>query len=328
MAKEIKDESRDFSSVIWTEKYRPKDFKDVAGHEEIVSRIQALVESRNIPHLMFSGPAGSGKTTLALVIARKMFSKTWRENFLEFNASDERGIDVIREKVKAFARTKSIGDVPFKIILLDESDALTKDAQNALRRIMEKYTQTCRFILSCNASSKIIDPIQSRCAVFRFKMLEKKDIVKVINRIINNEKLKIDDFALNILYNESNGDLRRAINMLQASSSISKNLTESILREIIYEANPQDIKTILESAIKGNFISAKDKLFELMTKKGLNGLDIVKKISKEIWNLNISEEEKVKFIEKCGEIEFRLVEGSDDFIQIQALLASFLPKNK
>src|SRR3989339_394548 len=163
-------------SAIWTEKYRPASFEEIRGQKEIVEKISAFVKSGNMPHLLFSGPAGVGKTTLALVIAKRLFGENWRQNTLELNASDERGIDVVRVKVKDFARTKSIGDVPFKLIYLDESDALTKEAQQALRRTMENYTQTCRFILSCNYSSKIIDPIQSRCAVFRFKPLEKKDM--------------------------------------------------------------------------------------------------------------------------------------------------------
>src|SRR3989344_3996852 len=158
-------------STIWTEKYRPHTFADIRGQKDIVEKVSALVKSGNMPHLLFSGPAGVGKTTMALVIAHELFGDSWRDNTLELNASDERGIDVVRVKVKDFARTRAIGDVPFKIIYLDECDALTKDAQQALRRTMENYTQTCRFILSCNYSSKILDPIQSRCAVFRFKPL-------------------------------------------------------------------------------------------------------------------------------------------------------------
>ena len=139
--------------AIWTEKYRPKTFEEVIGQKEIVSRVQALVETQNLPHLLFAGPPGVGKTTLSLVIARSMFGDNWKSNFLELNASDERGIDVIRVKVKDFARTRALGNVPFKIIYLDECDALTKEAQQALRRTMENYTQTTRFILSCNYSS-------------------------------------------------------------------------------------------------------------------------------------------------------------------------------
>src|SRR3989338_4498505 len=147
---------------MWTEKYRPKSFAEVKGQIDIIAKIKAFIAARNMPHMMFAGPAGVGKSTTALVIAREMFGTNWRENFLELNASDERGIDVVRTKVKDFARTRAIGDVPFKIIFLDECDALTKEAQQALRRTMENYTQTTRFILSCNYSSKIIDPIQSR----------------------------------------------------------------------------------------------------------------------------------------------------------------------
>ena len=314
-------------SVIWTEKYRPKHFSEVIGHPAIVKRAKAFVEAQNMPHLLFSGPAGSGKTTLALVIAKKFFGSAWKENFLELNASDERGIDVVRQKVKSFARTKSFTS-PFKIIFLDESDALTKEAQQALRRTMEMFTETCRFILSCNVSSKIIDPIQSRCSVFRFKLFDKKDIAKNIERIAKGEKFKINSKATEILHNISKGDMRRVINILQASASITNNINENIIYEIIAEAKPVDIKAILELALKGSFIDARNKLLDTMLKQGLGGLDIIKAIQKEVWNLSLEDKEKIKLIEKCGETEFRLVEGSDDFIQLEALLASFILARK
>lgn len=323
-----KEKTEEINSTIWTEKYRPKTFSDIVGHEEIVKRAKAFVDSKNMPHLLFAGPAGCGKTTLALIIAKQFFKDKWHENFFELNASDERGIDVVRQKIKAFARTKSLGENPFKIILLDESDALTKDAQHALRRIMEMFTTTCRFILSCNVSSKIIDPIQSRCAIFRFKPIEKKDIIKIIERIAKAEDFKINNEAIDLLFNKSNGDLRRVINLLQASSSISKNITKDTLYEVISEAQPHEIRNILELALKGNFLEAREKLLETMLKRSLGGLDIIKAISQEIWNLNIKEDEKIKLIEKCGEIEFRLVEGSDEFIQLEALLASFISFKK
>jgi len=313
----------EFDSAIWTEKYRPRTFDDVVGHDEIIKRVKAFVQAKNMPHLLFAGPAGSGKTTLALVTAKQLFKDTWHENFLELNASDERGIDVIRQKVKAFARTKALAELPFKLILLDESDALTKEAQHALRRIMEMYTTTCRFILSCNVSSKIIDPIQSRCTVFRFKLLEKKDVMKVIEKIAKQENLKIDSKAIETLYNISRGDMRRVINLIQSTSGSTKNITEQTLYEVINEVNPQNIRSILETAMKGNFMDAREKLLDTMLKQGLGGLDIIKTISQEIWNLNIKQEDKIRLIQRCGEIEFRLVEGSDEFIQLQALLASF-----
>ena len=168
-------------SSIWIEKFRPRRFEDIVGQEVIVKRIKAFVESKNLPHLLLAGPPGVGKSTIALVIAKELFGENWRENFLELNASNDRGIDVVRNTIKDFARTKSIGNAPFKIILLDESDSLTRDAQQALRRTMEQYSNTCRFVLSCNYSSKILDPIQSRCTIFRFKPLSKEDINKIID---------------------------------------------------------------------------------------------------------------------------------------------------
>jgi len=187
-------------SDIWTEKYRPSRFEELVGQQEILKRTRSLVQALNIPHLLFAGPSGIGKSTLALIIVKELFKDRWRENYIELNASDERGIDVVRQKVKDFARTKALGTVPFKVIFLDEADALTREAQQALRRTMEKYTNTCRFVMSCNYSSKIIDPIQSRCVIFRFKLLEKKDVATVIKKIADQEDLKITDEAIEALY--------------------------------------------------------------------------------------------------------------------------------
>lgn len=321
--KEEKDDKLE-ESVIWTEKYRPKTFADIIGQEEIVRRVKSFVDNENLPHLLFAGPPGCGKTTLALIIAKELFKDKWRENFLELNASDERGIDVIRQKVKSFARTKSFGEIPFKIILLDESDALTREAQHALRRIMEMFTHTCRFVLSCNTSSKIIEPIQSRCAVFRFKLLDKKDCKKIIERIAKNEKLEVEEEAIDVLFNKSSGDLRKIINLLQASAGITKKISKDVLYEIINEVSPKEIKEILELALNNKFLEAREKLLDIMLKKSLNGLDVIKAISQEIWNLKLPDKVKLALIEKCGDMEFRLVEGSDEFIQLEALLASFV----
>jgi replication factor C small subunit len=310
-------------SSIWTEKYRPHSFDEVIGQDEIVKRVKAFVVSKNMPHLLFAGPAGTGKSSLALIIVHKLFGPNWRDNFLELNASDERGIDVIRQKVKDFARTKAIAEVPFKVIFLDESDALTREAQQALRRTMENFTNTCRFILSCNYSSKIIDPIQSRCAIFRFTLLDEKDVAKIIKHIERQEGLKVDDKAISLLYRISEGDCRRMINLLQSTAAVSKKITEELIYKIVSVAKPQDIKKILELALSGKFIEARNLLLDVMLKQSLSGLDIIKSIQREIWQLDLTDAIKIRLTEKCGEIEFRLVEGSDEFIQLEALLASF-----
>ncbi len=316
------------NSEVWTEKYRPRTFEEVVGQDEVVKRVKSLTKSMNIPHLLFAGPAGTGKSTLALIVVHELFGEKWRENYLELNASDERGIDVIRQKVKDFARTKALEDVPFKVIFLDEADALTREAQQALRRTMENYTSTCRFILSCNYSSKIIDPIQSRCVVFRFRLLEKKDIKKRIDLIAENEGLTITPEAFDTLYENSEGDCRRAINLLQATASISPNITPELINTIVSRARPSEVKVVLDYALAGDFQSAREKLLDIMLKSSVSGSDVIKAIQKEIWNLPIDDSLKVKLTEKTGEIEFRLVEGSDEFIQLEALLASFVLAGK
>lgn len=308
-------------STIWTEKYRPSTFDEIKGQTEIVEKIKAFVKSGNMPHLMFSGPAGVGKTTLSLVIAKQLFGENWRQNTLELNASDERGIDVIRVKVKDFARTKAIGDVPFKLIYLDESDALTKEAQQALRRTMENYTRTCRFVLSCNYSSKIIDPIQSRCAVFRFKPLSEEEIYTVVDKIVVQEKLAVSSEAKKALFEVCHGDCRRLENIMQSCAVIKSSVDAELVYSMASVAKPKEVNDVLSIAVRGNFVESRKKLLDLMLQYGLSGIDVIKQIQQEIWNLTLDDRKKVQLIDKCGEVEFRMVEGSDEYLQLESFLA-------
>ena len=232
-------------STIWTEKYRPQTFEDIKGQKKIVERIKAFVDQRNMPHILLAGPAGVGKSTIALVIAKELFKETWKNNFLELNASDDRGIDVVRNTIKEFAKTRALGNVPFKIIFLDECDSLTKEAQQALRRTMENFVTSTRFVLSCNYSSKIIDPIQSRCTVFRFKPLTKEDIEDYVMKIATTENLNVDKNTIASLVNISHGDVRKITNVLQSCSSIDHNITENLVYSLVSAAEPKEIQDIL-----------------------------------------------------------------------------------
>ncbi len=314
------------SSQIWTEKFRPTTFEEIKGQKEIIKRIKALVEKKNVPHMLFSGPAGTGKTTTALVIAKQLHGKNWRNNFCELNASNDRGIDTIRNQVKDFAKTMGIEADSPKIILLDEADALTKEAQQALRRTMETYSNSCRFILSCNVASKIIDPIKSRCAIFKFKQLDKEEITSIIENIASKEGLKIDNDVALILYEHCKGDVRQLQNILQSGSATTKNIDKNQIKEFITSVESKEIVEVLKLAVNKNFIESRKKLLDIMLNHGLSGLDAIKQIQREVMNLQIDDEKKLNIIERCGEIEFRMVEGSDDFIQLEALLAFITKK--
>ncbi len=305
---------------IWTEKYRPDTLDEVIGQEDIVDRLKAFVEEDSIPHLLFAGPAGTGKTTSAVALAKDLYGDGWKQNFMETNASDERGIDVVREQIKDFARTKAVGG-DYKIIFLDEADALTPDAQQALRRTMEQFSSNCRFILSCNYSSKIIDPIQSRCAVFRFNRMEDDDVRTYIDRVADGEDFEISDDAVSAVLRVAEGDLRRVTNILQTAAIQKDEIGEEDIYGAAASLKPEEISEILENALDGNFMDARDTLSELMIDRGLDGQDVIGSIHREILDLDISERGKLEIMEHLGEFEFRIAEGGTSDIQIEALLA-------
>lgn len=312
--------------AIWTEKYRPKLLKEMIGQKHVIQRLESFVKSKSLPHCLFAGPAGCGKTTAALCIAQELFSNNWHSNFLELNASDERGIDTIRVKVKDFARTVSLSGI-FKIIYLDEADSLTMDAQHALRRTMEKYSNTARFILACNYSSKIIAPIQSRTAVFRFSTLKEDEIENALKNIASQEQLVVEDDAYKTIIYTAEGDMRKAINILQIAGTTGK-ITQDAVYSVTSRADPLSIKKMMQSALDGNFSGARTQLIELLIHKGLAGEDIIKEIHNQVFALDIADEQKVRLLEKIGETEFRITEGSNARIQIEALLAQFSILNK
>jgi replication factor C small subunit len=311
---------------IWTEKYRPKRLDEIVNQRHVTDRLRVWVRKGNVPNMLFAGPAGVGKTTIALCLARELYGENWRQNFQETNASDERGINVVRGRIKDFAKMKPLG-ADFKIVFLDESDSLTPEAQQALRRTIESFSGVCRFILSANYSSRIIDPIQSRCAVFRLKGLNYDDVRDYAGRIMKREKLNADDDALKAIFEISGGDLRKVTNLLQASAALGKITSESVY-EVAAQAQPKDVREMMSFALSGKFAEARKKLYDLLINQGLSGEDIIREMHRQVIDLSISEMDKLRLVDKIGEFEFRLNQGGSEDIQLEALLTHFLRTGK
>ena len=306
---------------IWIEEYRPDRLDDIVGHEDIVARLKRYVERDELPNLLFGGPAGTGKTTSAIAIAKELYGEEWQEYFLELNASDDRGIDVVRGRIKDFARS-SFGGADYRIIFLDEADSLTSDAQSALRRTMEQFSHNTRFILSCNYSSKIIDPIQSRCAVFRFSAIDDEAVADRIEELATAEGIELTEAGLDALVYAANGDMRKAINGLQAAAVLDDTVDETTVYTITSTARPEVVEEMVESAIDGEFLAARATLRELLDEGGLAGGDVIDQLHRSAWDVGLDDAAAVDLLERIGEADYRIVEGADERIQLEALLAA------
>ena len=304
---------------MWVEKYRPKEISEVIGQTEIIGSLNALIKDpTDMPHLMFSGSAGVGKTTTALCITRQILGDNIEGNLLELNASDERGIGMVREKVKKFSAFAGLSNAPFKIIILDEADEMTSDAQTALRRIIEDTAKICRFILIANNVSKIIDPIQSRCATFKFTTVSEEDIIGRLEVISKKEKVKTNKKGLKAIYDYSEGDLRHAINLMQATASLGE-ITEENVKVSSGLTKTSDVDEVLKIALSGDVIKSREKMIELIKVYGMSVSDFLKYINSAVFK---SKHKKLSdILEIVAKYDYRILVGANSEIQLSAMLA-------
>lgn len=307
-------------SSMWVEKYRPMKLSSIINQKEIVGSLKSLLKNiSEMPHLMFSGSAGVGKTTTALCLAREILGESWREYTLELNASDERGINMVRERVKKFARFSGLDtNIPFKLVILDEADEMTSDAQTALRRIIEDTSGHCRFIMIANNISKIIEPLQSRCAVFKFTRISEEEIIGYLEEICKKEKIKYNKEGLKSLYSYSEGDMRHSINMLQATASLGI-VNEENVKASSGLTKTSDVGEILKIALAGKLTDARNKMVELIKIYGMSESDFLKYLNEECYKLktdNLSD-----ILESIAKYDYRLIIGANPEIQLSALLA-------
>jgi replication factor C small subunit len=314
---------------MWIEKYRPKLIDEMVNQRGTVDGIKALLKTpETLPHLLFSGPPGTGKSTMALCIARQLMGENFRRLVLELNASDERGIGVVRERIKGFSQViqATPSGVQYGLVILDECDEMTRDAQTALRRIMETSSRTCRFILICNYQSGIIEPIQSRCSVFRFRQLEERETVEYLTKICKAENVEAEEKVVERIFQLSEGDLRRALNYLQvaAMSSKSGKLEAAQLNKVAPEDDNPRVREMLKTAFQGDFVKSREILYDLMGRHGLSGREIVRTANREVVRIQeLDARKKVEAVRLLGEYEFRLSQGANEDIQLSAMLAQF-----
>ncbi|MBI2111107.1 MAG: replication factor C small subunit [Nitrosarchaeum sp.] len=307
------------STGMWVEKYRPTKLSEIVNQTEVIGSLQALIKDpTDMPHLMFSGSAGVGKTTAALCIARQILGENYGDYTLELNASDERGIGMVREKVKKFSRFAGMAEIPFKIIILDEADEMTSDAQTALRRIIEDTAKYCRFILIANNISKIIDPIQSRCATFKFTSIPEEDMINHLENIAKKEKVKTDKKGLKAIYDYSEGDLRHAINLMQATASIGE-ISEENVKSSAGLTKTSDVDDVLKMALAGKVLDAREKTIELIKVYGMSESDFLKYLNSAVFKTKHAKLSDI--LEIIAKYDYRILVGANPEIQLSAMLA-------
>ncbi|AFZ81190.1 replication factor C subunit 3, putative [Theileria equi strain WA] len=320
----------------WVEKYRPETFEDIISHEDIMSTLMIFAEKGQLPHLLFHGPPGTGKTSTIMAISRYLYGNQKNGFVLELNASDERGIDTVREQIKAFSETTNTFSntsaqdsnikTTLKLIILDEADQMTNAAQNALRRIMEIYSSNVRFCLICNFMNKIIPPIQSRCTGFRFQPLKPDFVRKRIRDIAEMENLKLSDCGLDTLIQIGQGDMRRVLNCLQVTAmSYSKGNVIDANLILTTSGMPQnsEIEHLLQTLMQCSFKESVDELNELHHLKGYSVEDIVKGLYKAILKIDWPNVPIIQLIMRLADIEERLSAGATASIQIASIVSAF-----
>jgi len=308
----------------WVEQFRPQSLADVLGHHQIIKTINKLIDTDNLPHLLFYGPPGTGKTSTILACAKKMFGTELSSMILELNASDDNGINIVRNQIKDFAETKKMFGTGIKLIVLDEADNLSIDAQNALRRVMEKYSGNVRFCLICNYVSKIINAIQSRCMNFRFSLLKKNEIVNKIYEIAAIKNCSLDSISPSILYNISSGDMRLILNTMQACYIAQGKIDEDTIYKCTGTPHPTDITILVDYLMNDNFNCAYRKINQLKMEKGLTLSDIIENLTPIVVEMNIPELVKCYILKNMADIENNLIEIISDDVQLGGLVSIFI----
>lgn len=311
-------------NLPWVEKYRPSSLDELVSQSDIVDTLQRFIDDGKLPHMLFYGPPGTGKTTTILAIARKLYgNKNMGSMVLELNASDDRGIDVIRDQIKTFASTRTVFSSGLKLVILDEADAMTTPAQAALRRVIEKYTKNVRFCIICNYVSKIIPAVQSRCTRFRFAPLKLSDINSRLDMIVGREGVNISEEGKDALIKLSGGDMRRVLNVLQACHAAYPRIDEGEVYACTGQPSPDDIKRIVDWMLNDEFPVALSNINALKVDKGLALQDIITEISPFVNNIDFPAATRIYLLEQLAEIEYHMSVGATEKVQTSGLIGSF-----